>query len=307
MKNKVVITCAITGAVHLPCMSPSLPVTPEEIIRQSVDACRAGAAVVHIHARNPETGEPSSDPALMREIVSGIKAQCDAVICITTGASQLMTSEERLLPIPLFQPELASCNAGSMNFNLSGLLSQLPPDGPEWARGYLEGTRDNVFSNTFLGMETYIRTMQAHGTRPEFEVYDAGMISNVAYFKDAGILQGPVYLQFVLGIQGGLPAGVDNLAFLRGTAERRLGRFHWSVAAAGKHQFPMAAAALAMGGSVRVGLEDNLYIRPGTLASSNAQQVEAVVALAGILGREIASPDEARQLLDLKGSEKTTF
>ena len=295
--SKVILTAAVTGAVHVSSMSPYLPITPEEIIRQSVEACRAGAAAVHIHARNPETGEPSSDLEIMRRIVSGIKEQCDVIICITTGASQMMTVEERLSVVPALKPELASCNAGSMNFVLSGLVPQLSANGPAWERRYLGGTYDNVFSNTYLGLETYIRTMAENGTIPEFEVYDAGMINNIAYFRQKGILTCPIYLQFVMGIQGGLPATVDNLVFLRSTAERQLGEFHWSVAAAGKHQFPMAAAALAMGGSVRVGLEDNLYILPRRLAESNAQT----------LGREIATPGEARRMLGLKGGSQVNY
>lgn len=305
--SKVILTAAVTGAVHVSSMSPYLPITPEEIICQSVEACRAGAAAVHIHARNPETGEPSSDLEIMRRIVSGIKEQCDVIICITTGASQMMTVEERLSVVPALKPELASCNAGSMNFVLSGLVPQLSANGPAWERRYLGGTYDNVFSNTYLGLETYIRTMAENGTIPEFEVYDAGMINNIAYFRQKGILTCPIYLQFVMGIQGGLPATVDNLVFLRSTAERQLGEFHWSVAAAGKHQFPMAAAALAMGGSVRVGLEDNLYILPRRLAESNAQQVLAAVSIAKTLGREIATPGEARRMLGLKGGSQVNY
>ena len=305
--KKAILTAAITGAVHVSSMSPYLPVTPEEIIRQSVDACRAGAAAVHIHARDPQAGEPSSDLDLMRQIVSGIKEQCDVIVCITTGASQMMSVEERLSVVPELKPELASCNAGSMNFVLAGLVPQLSPDGPAWERKYLGGTYDNVFSNTYLGLETYMKTMEESGTIPEFEVYDAGMINNIAYFRQKGILTCPIYIQFVLGIQGGLPATVDNLAFLRSTAERQLGEFNWSVAAAGRHQFSMAAAALAMGGNVRVGLEDNLYILPHQLAESNAQQVLAAASIAKTLGREIATPDEARQILGLKGIAQVNY
>ena len=267
MSNKLILTAAVTGAVHVSSMSPYLPITPEEIIRQSVDACRAGAAAVHIHARDPETGEPSSDLGVMRQIVSGIKERCDVIICITTGASQMMTVEERLSVIPALKPELASCNAGSMNFVLAGLVPQLLPDGPAWERRYLGGTYDNVFSNTYLGLETYIKTMAENGTIPEFEVYDAGMINNIAYFRKKGVLTCPIYIQFVLGIQGGLPATVDNLVFLRSAAERQLGEFTWSVAAAGRHQFPMART----------------------------------------LGREIATPDEARRILGLKGKSQVNY
>lgn len=306
-QNKVILTAAITGAVHVSALSPYLPITPEQIVDQSVQACHAGAAVVHLHGRDPETGEPSSDLGLMREMVTEIKRRCDVVVCITTGASQMMTTQERLAVVPDMEPELASCNGGSMNFVLAGLVSHLPPDAPSWQRKYLGGTFDNVFSNTYQGMETYIRTMQEHGTVPEFEVYDVGMINNIAYFRDIGLLTSPIYVQFVLGIQGGMPATVDNLVFLRNTAERQLGQFTWSAAAAGRHQFPIVAAAMAMGGNARVGLEDNLYIRPHELAKSNAEQIQSAVTIARALGREIATPTEARQILHLKGLEHVNF
>lgn len=309
MNNKAILTAAITGAVHVPSMSPYLPITPEQIVQQSVDACRAGAAVVHLHGRDPKTGEPSSDLELMRQMASEIKKRCDVIVNISTGASQMMTTQERLSAVPAMKPELASCNAGSMNFMLAGVLKLLPENPPEWQTKYLGGTYDNVFSNTYLGMETYIRTMQDSGTIPEFEVYDAGMINNILYFRNNGILTCPIYIQFVLGIQGGLPATVENLAYLLSTAEKQLGKgnFMWSAAAAGRHQFPITTAALAMGGGARVGLEDNLYIRPHELAISNAQQVEAIAAVAGILGRDIATPDEARQMLGLKGLAGVAF
>lgn len=308
MKNKkAILTAAITGAVHVSSMSPYLPITPEDIIQQSVDAADAGAAVVHIHARKPETGEPSSDLVLMRRIVSGIKARSNVIVCITTGASQMMTVEERLSVVPDMKPELASCNAGSMNFVLSGLVPQLEPDAPAWEKKYLGGTYSNTFSNTYQALETYIRTMQENGTIPEFEIYEAGMINNIAYFRDKGVLTCPVYLQFVLGIQGGMPATIDNLVFLRNTAEKQLGDFNWSCAAAGRHQFPMIAAAMAMGGNARVGLEDNLYIRPRTLAKSNAEQISTAATMAHILGRDIATADEARELLHLKGIDRVNY
>lgn len=307
--NKAILTAAITGAVHVPSMSPYLPITPEQIVEQSVDACRAGAAVVHLHGRDPETGAPSSDLGLMRQIVTEIKRRCDVIINISTGASQMMSTRERLSAVPDMKPELASCNAGSMNFMLAGVLKLLPENPPKWQSDYLGGTYDNVFSNTYQGMETYIRTMQENGTIPEFEVYDASMINNILYFKKNGILTCPVYIQFVLGIQGGLPATVENLAFLLSTAQRQLGEdtFMWSAAAAGKHQFPITTAALAMGGGARVGLEDNLYIRPHELATSNAQQIESIATVARVLGRDIATPEEARRMLGLKGKELVNF
>jgi uncharacterized protein (DUF849 family) len=305
--NKVILTAAITGSVHIPSMSPYLPITPEAIVAQSVEAARAGAAVVHLHGRDPKTGEPSTDLKLMRQVVSAIKEQCDVIICISTGASQMMSVQERLSAVPELKPELASCNAGSMNFVLSGLLPQVSPDAPAWEKKYLGGTYDNVFANTYQGLETYIRTMQANGTVPEFEVYDAGMINNIANFKKQGILTCPIYMQFVLGIQGGLPASVDNLVFLRQTAEKQLDAFTWSCAAAGRHQFPLTTAAMAMGGSARVGLEDNLYLRPHVLAKSNAEQIRSLVTVAGVLGREVATAEEARQILGLKGLSQVNY
>lgn len=304
--NKIIITAAVTGAVHVRSMSPYLPITPQEIIDDSVRACEAGAAVVHIHARNPETGEPSSDKELMKKIISGIKQRCDVIVCITTGGSQMMTVKERLSPIPLMKPELASCNAGSMNFVLADLADRIKESYP-WEKKYFAGTRDHVFANTYLGMEQYINVMNENGTRPEFEVYDAGMINNIAYFVRQGIVKRPIYLEFVLGIQGGIPATPDNLVFLRNSADKLLGEYVWSAAAAGKYQMSNAAVALALGGNVRIGLEDNLFIRPGQLAHSNADQVKAVRTMAEILGKEIATPAQAREILGLKGKENVGF
>jgi len=305
--DKTIITAAITGAVHVPSLSPYLPVTPEQIIADAVGAAEAGASVVHIHARNPQTGEPSSDLGIMRNIVTEINRQTDAVICVTTGASQLMTVEERLSPIPELQPELASCNAGSMNFVLSGMIAKLPDTALEWEAKYLLSTKQNIFSNTYGGMEQYIETMRQYGTAIEFEVYDVGMINNLAYFKRQGLLKEPIYLQFVLGVQGGIPSSVENVVFLKNTADRQLEDYVWSVASAGRHQLPVAAAALAMGANIRVGLEDNLYIKPGVLAKSSAEQVIAVRTIAELVGKEIATPDEVRQILKLKGKEKLGF
>lgn len=305
--QKAILTAAITGAVHVSSMSPYLPYTPEQIIEQAVEAHKAGAAVVHIHGRDPKTGAPSADLDVMRQIVTGIKKRCDAIVCVTTGASQMMTVEERLAVVPDLKPELASCNAGSMNFVLAGLLPQVKDDAPKWQKEYLGGTYDNVFANTYKGMETYIKTMEANGTVPEFEVYDAGMINNIAYFIKKGILKEPVYIQFVLGIQGGMPATIENLVFLVNTADKLIENYTWSCAAAGKYQFPLTCTALALGGNARVGLEDNLYIRPHVLAKSNAEQIEALVQVAHILGREVASSDEAREILNLKGIEEVNY
>ena len=301
--QKIFITAALTGAVHVPSMSPYLPITPQQIIDDAARAYEAGAAVVHIHTRNPETGEPDASLNLIGVVLDGIKKRCDVICCVTTGASQLMSLEERLAPIPAFEPELASCNAGSVNFVLADIAKKIP-DGFGWEKPYLTRTRGNIFSNSFDSLEQYVKTMNEHGTRPEFEVYDAGMINNIAYFVREGIIKTPVYLQFVLGITGGLPATTQNVVFLYETACRQLGQFHWSVAGAGRHQMAMAAGSLSLGGNVRVGLEDNLYLTPGVLARSSGEQVAAVREMARTMGLEVATPAEVRKLLDLKGAAK---
>lgn len=307
MADKVIITAAITGSVHVPSMTPYLPITPQQIIDDAVKAYEAGAAVVHIHGRDPQTGKPESDINLMKQIISEIKKRCDVVICITTGGSQMMTADERLAPIPALQPELASCNAGSVNFVLSPIAEKIPNPKFDWEIPFLEGTKDNVFRNTFLGLEKYISTMNQYNTRPEFEVYDVGMINSLAYFVKKGLIKKPVYLQFVMGILGGIPATVDNLVFMYKTARELLGDFVWSVASAGRAQLPLAAVALAMGGNVRVGLEDNIYIKPGVLAKASAEQVTAIKEIAERLGLQTASTEEARAILQLKGKDNVKF
>lgn len=301
MSEKVIITAAVTGAVHVPSMTPYLPITPDQIINDAVKACEAGASVVHIHARNPENGRPTSDLSLMSEIVDGIKRRSDVVICITTGGAIGMSLEERLIAIPAFRPELASCNAGSVNFVLAPAAAKIQAPKFDWEIPFLEGTDDLVFSNTFKGLEYYIKTMNEHGTLPEFEVYDVGMINNIAYFVKKGIIRKPVYLQFVMGVLGGIPASVENLVYLVKTAREQLGEFTWSCAAAGKYQIPLTTVALVLGGNVRVGLEDNIYIKPGVLAKSSSEQVALIRNIAESLGKEIATPKDARAILGLKG------
>ncbi|MBS7527411.1 3-keto-5-aminohexanoate cleavage protein [Fusibacter paucivorans] len=304
---KKIITAAITGAVHTPGMSPYLPITPDEIVNDAVGAAKAGAAVVHIHARNPENGEPTSDLSIMREIVTAIKKQSDVIVCITTGGQIGMSIEERIAAVPDMKPELASCNAGSLNFVLTPALKRLKPK-YEWEEKFLSGTQDLIFSNTFKGLSQYVETMYANGTMPEFEVYDVGMINNIAYMMREGVIKAPVYIQFVMGILGGLPATVRNLNFLVETADMLLGdTFKWSVAAAGKDQFALTTAALAMGGHVRVGLEDNLYLEKGVLAKHSSEQVERIRKALEVLGHEVATPEEARQILSLKGNHAVNF
>lgn len=309
MKQKVIITAAITGGIHTPTMSPYLPVTPQQIIDDAVGAYEAGAAVVHIHGRSYEYGKPTSDLEIMREIICGIKRCCNVVICITTGGSLGMTIEQRIAAVPMFKPELASCNAGSVNFVLTPAAESVKKLGPkyDWEVPYLEATYDLIFPNTYKSMDQYITTMNENAVRPEFEVYDVGMINNISYFLRKGFIKRPIYIQFVMGILGGIPATVDNLAYLLKTAREQLGEFNWSVAAAGRYQFPMTAVGLAMGGNVRVGLEDNLYLRPGVLAKSSGEQVTQIKEIAERLGLESATPDDARGILDLKGIEQVNF
>ena len=296
--EKTIITAAVTGAIHVPSMSPYLPVTPQQIIEDAVSAHKAGAAVVHIHTREPQTGEPSSDVSLMASVVNGIKSACDAIICVTTGASQFMTLEERLYPVTVLKPELASCNAGSVNFVMSDIADKLTRPLP-WEADYLLKSKNNVFTNTFHGLEKYVTVMNESGTKPEFEIYDMAMINNIAYFINKGLIKTPVYVQFVLGVLGGLPATVENLVFLKTTADKALGDYVWSVAAAGRKQFPITAAGLAMGGNIRVGLEDNLFLKHGVLAKSSGEQVAVMRNIAETFGHEIASPAEAREILSI--------
>ncbi len=307
MSKKVIITAAVTGAVHVPSMSPYLPLTQEQIINDAVKACEAGASVVHIHARDPKTGRPTSSLEVMGDIVSGIKKRSDVIVCITTGGQLGMSLEERLAAVPIFQPELASCNAGSVNFVLQPAAAKITNPQFDWEIPFLEGTYDLVFANTYKGLEYYINTMNQYGTLPEFEVYDVGMINNIAFFIRKGIVKKPVYIQFVMGILGGIPATIENLAFLVKTAREQIDDFNWSCAAAGKAQFPLVTAALGMGGNVRVGLEDNLYIKAGVLAKSSSEQVALIRNISEGLGREVATPAEARTILGLKGLDKVGF
>lgn len=306
MAKKIWITAAVTGAVHTPSMSPYLPLTPQEIIDDSVKAYEAGAAVVHVHARDTE-GKPTPDLSVMEEIVTGIKKRCDAVVCITTGGAISMSLEDRIGVVPKFKPELASCNAGSVNFVLSPAADRIKDPKFDWEIPYLKNTYNMIFSNTYKGIEYYVQTMYENGSCPEFEIYDVAMINNIAYFLKKGIIKRPIYIQFVMGILGGLPATVDNLTFMVEKAKEQLGEFNWSCAAAGKYQFSMTAAALAMGGNVRVGLEDNLYLKPGVLAKSSAEQVVQIKEIAERLGFEIATSNEVREVLSLKGKDQVDF
>ena len=306
MKKKAIITCAITGSVHTPTMSEYLPITPKQIADEAVQACEAGAAVVHIHARNPENGAPSPDLNLMKEIITSIKSRCNAVVCITTGGGIGMSVEQRVAPVTTYKPELASFNAGTMNWGLFPVLDHYKEWKYEWETAMLS-MEDIIFSNTFKSLREYCSAFNETNTKPEFEIYDAGMVNNVAFLIQAGYVKKPVYIQFVMGILGGLSATPENLMFLVEHAKRSIGEFEFSVCAAGRFQIPMCTQALLLGGNCRVGLEDNLFIEKGRLAKSNSEGVAKIIRVSRELGVEPATPDEARKILGLKGIDKINF
>jgi uncharacterized protein (DUF849 family) len=301
MKDKAVITAAITGSIHTPTMSPYLPITPQQIADEAVRAYEAGAAVCHVHARNPETGMPVADTNLMKEIITSIKSRCDIVICITTGGGMGMTVEQRVAPVTLFKPELASFNAGSVNFALFPVIPRYKEWKFEWEKMYLGMSEDFIFPNTFKTMREYCGFFEQNGTKPEFEIYDSGMVNNIAYLIQAGYVKKPVYIQFVMGVLGGITPSSKNLLFLVDYARERIGDFEFSACVAGRAQFPLCTQALIMGGNCRVGLEDNLFLEKGQMAKSNGEQVAKMVRIARELGIEPATPDEARKILGLKG------
>jgi uncharacterized protein (DUF849 family) len=305
--SKVIITAAITGSIHTPTMSEHLPITPKQIADEAVRAWEAGAAVAHIHVRDPKDGRPSPSMDLFREVITDIKSRCDIILCLTTGGGLGMTTEQRVAVVPTFKPELASFNFGSMNFGLFHVTKRIKEFKHEWERQYLEYTEDFVFTNTFKTLREFCQYFREHQTKPELEIYDVGMINNVAFMLEEGHLDRPVYLQFVMGILGGIPATIDHLLHLYRTARDTFGDFMWSVCAAGRHQMNMCTQALLLGGNVRVGLEDNLYLEKGRMARSNAEQVAKIARIARELGREPASPAEAREMLGLKGLENVNF
>ena len=307
LTNKKVITAALTGAIHTPSMSPHLPITPEQLIDEAVAAHAAGAAVVHLHVRNPENGMPNADQDLFRQIAVDVKKQCDVILCTTTGGALGEPVEKRVKVASTLKPELASLNAGSLNFALFHVLDKMKDWKYDWEKQYLGFTEDFIFPNTFKTMREFLEIFNQVGTKPEFEIYDVGMINNLAYAIQSGWIEKPVYLQFVMGILGGIPATPQNLMFLYETAQKAIGDFEFSVCAAGKNQFYMGTQSFLLGGHARVGLEDNLYIGKGQLAKSNAEQVEKIVRIARELDCEPATPEEARQILGLKGLDKVDF
>jgi uncharacterized protein (DUF849 family) len=307
--DKVIITCAVTGAIHTPTMSPYLPITANEIAQAAIGAAEAGAAIVHLHARDPQTGKPDQRPEAFAPFLPVIKERCNAIINLTSGGSPAMRVEERVQPAAVFKPEIASLNMGSMNFALYPMLNRYKSFKFDWEQPYLEGTRDLIFRNTFKDIEFVLKTCRNNGTRFEFECYDIGHLYTLAHFLDRALVTPPLFVQSVFGILGGIGTHAEDVAHMRRTADRLLGRenYRWSVLGAGRNQMPVAALAAAMGGHVRVGLEDSLWIGPGQLAHSNAQQVRQARRIVEGLGRDIATPDEAREILSLKGADKVAF
>ncbi len=307
-KKKVVITCAVTGAIHTPSMSKYLPVTADEIADAAIAAAEAGAAVLHLHARDPKDGKPTQDPDFFRPFLARIKASTNAVVNITTGGSPHMTVEERMRPAMTFKPELASLNMGSMNFGLFPMLERFKTFEHEWEREHLENSRDLIFKNTYKDIEAILRKGTENGTRFEFECYDISHLYNLAHFMDRGLVQSPPFIQSVFGILGGIGPDPEDLMHMRRTADRLFGEnYQWSILGAGRNQIPLATMGAAMGSNVRVGLEDSLWIGPGQLASSNAEQVGRMRIILEALNLEIATPDEARAILHLKGGDKVAF
>lgn len=308
-RAKVIISCAITGSIHTPSMSPHLPVTSAEIARQAIDAAKAGAAILHLHARHDADGRPSSDPQRYREFLPQIKHSCDAVINLTTGGGLGMTVEQRMDAALQLRPELASLNMGSMNFGLYPALGRYTSFQHPWERGYLEMTRDFIFRNTFQDIETLLKRLgEEGGTRFEFECYDVGHLYNLAHFLDRGLLRPPLFVQTIFGILGGIGADADNVSHMRHIANKLFGdNYVWSLLAAGRHQMPLVTMGAIMGASVRVGLEDSLYLEKGRLAQSNAEQVTRMRGILENLSLTIATPAEARAMLGLKGGAHVAF
>jgi uncharacterized protein (DUF849 family) len=308
-REKVIITCAVTGSVHTPSMSPYLPITPDEIARDSIAAAEAGAAVLHLHARDPKDGRPTPDPDVFMQFLPRIKQNCDAVVNITTGGGHGMSIEERTAAAMAAKPELASFNMGSMNFGLFPALEKITQFKHPWERAHLENTRDFIFRNTFKDMERLLKELgEGCGTRFEFECYDIGHLYNLAHFVDRGMVRPPFFVQTIFGILGGIGADHENLVHMKRIADKLFGEdYHWSVLAAGRHQMSFVTQSAIMGGHVRVGLEDSLYLGKGELAKSNAEQVAKIRRIVEELSLQIATPAEARTMLKLKGGDNVAF
>jgi len=309
MAKPVIITCAVTGSVHTPSMSPHLPVTPGEIAEQAIEAAEAGAAILHLHARDPKDGRPSPDPAVFGQFLPRIKQSCDAVVNITTGGGSTMTVEQRMEAALVHSPEMCSLNMGTMNFGLFPVLERMTEFKHDWEAPFLEATRDFIFKNTFRDIETALdRLGRGHGVRFEFECYDVGHLYTLKHFVDRALIKPPFLIQFVLGVLGGIGADTENLVFMKRTADKLFGGdYEFSVLGAGRMQMPLAAVALSLGGNVRVGLEDSLSIGRGKLAEKNADQVRLIRRIAESLSLDIATPAQARERLALKGGDAVGF
>jgi len=302
MPRNLIISAAITGSIHTPTMSPYLPITTEQIAGEAIDAARAGAAAVHIHARNPENGMPSPDLGLFRKIVEKIRSESDVIICITTGGGVGMTVDQRAAPVTEFKPELASFNMGSINFALFPVISKYKEWKYDWEKPFLEASKANIFQNTFADLEKICGIMRDNGTKPELEIYDVGHLYNAKFLLSEGFLDPPLFLQFVMGILGGIQPTFSDLLHLKETADRLFGenQYQWSAFGAGRMEFPICTMAVLMGGNCRVGLEDNLYLSKGELARYNAELVEKMVRIIRELSSEPATPDEAREILKIR-------
>jgi uncharacterized protein (DUF849 family) len=306
--RKVIITCAVTGSIHTPTMSKFLPITPKEIADAAIGAAEAGAAIVHLHARNPKDGSPTQDPNLFREFLPTIKANSNVVINLTTGGAATMTTQERLQPALQLKPEVASLNMGSMNFGLYPMVERYKNFQHQWEVDYLEGSRDRVFKNTYKDIEYILSSCSDNNTRFELECYDISHLYNLAHFADRGIVKAPFFVQSVFGIMGGIGGHPEDILHMKRTADRLFGNdYVWSVLGAGRNQIPVATMSAAMGGNVRVGLEDSLWDGPGKLAETNAAQVKRARTIIEALSLEIATPDEARAMLKLKGGSNVAF
>lgn len=308
LADKVIITCAITGAIHTPSMTPHLPITPDDITAEALAAAEAGASILHLHARNPETGQPDQTPEAFADFLPRIKQNTNAAINITTGGSPYMTVEERVKPAAEYQPEVASLNMGSMNFGLFPLLNKYKEFKYDWEAQHLEASRDLVFRNSFKDIEYVLETCYGNGTRFEFECYDISHLYNLAHFAERGLVKAPFFVQSVFGLLGGIGTHPEDVLHMKRTADRLFGDdYRWSVLGAGASQFRIAAQAAAMGGNVRVGLEDSIWAGKGKLAKSNAEQVVHVRKIIEGLGKSVATPDEARKILALKGADSVNF
>jgi len=307
--NKVIITCAVTGSIHTPTMSPHLPITPDEIAKDAIAAAEAGASILHLHARNPEDGSPTPDPDMFMQFLPRIKQSCDAVVNITTGGGHGMSLEERLAAAFRASPEMTSLNMGSMNFGLFPILDKIKDFQHPWEPQFLENSRDFIFRNTFKDIEYILKELgEGHGVRFEFECYDVGHLYTLAHFADRGLVKPPFFVQTIFGILGGIGADEENLMHMRRIANKLFGDdYQWSVLAAGRHQMNFCTMAAMLGGNVRVGLEDSLFISKGKLAESNADQVAKIKRIVEDLSLEVATPKEAREMLALKGGDQVKF